>query len=83
MPVKVLGLDIEREHVGKERGEDARDVLDRVLAQIARRGEGSFSELASIFVHGSASKAIAIYKYAAGTGDDLVKFRKQRWGVNA
>ena len=38
MPVEILGLEIEREHVGEQRIEGAGDVAAGVVAEIGRRG---------------------------------------------
>jgi hypothetical protein len=39
VPVEILGLDIEREKVGQQRRERAREVPDRIGIQVRRRGE--------------------------------------------
>src|SRR6478672_3646963 len=40
MPVEVLGLHVEREHVGEQRIQRTDDVLARIVAQIGGGGDG-------------------------------------------
>ena len=39
VPVEVLSFDVQREHIGEQYVERARNILDRVSFQVSRRGK--------------------------------------------
>jgi hypothetical protein len=49
--MEILGLEVERKHIGEQRIESARNIAARVIAEIGRRLKRGLAALSNVFAH--------------------------------